>query len=199
MENKLLLVVGESGSGKTALTEAVAEKYGLTCISSYTTRPPRVENETGHIFVKNDWKMKLSAFNKKHGLGFLKPFCYNLIDGAFVKFHKNYYFATIEQLKESDFYVIDPPSAVKLKKNLEGIIDCQIIHIKSNVSNRCDRIMARGETRNQALNRIAHDVAYFRDINCDYHVNNDSSFESAVKQLEMITLFTGIIEEDNIK
>ena len=54
--NNIFLIVGCSGSGKTTITEQLEQKYGLKSIQSYTTRPPRYDGETGHIFISNEEK-----------------------------------------------------------------------------------------------------------------------------------------------
>ena len=54
MGNCIFLIVGCSGSGKTTITEQLEQKYGLKAIQSYTTRQPRYDGETGHIFVSDE-------------------------------------------------------------------------------------------------------------------------------------------------
>ena len=53
------LIVGQSGSGKTTIVNTLEEKYGLKSIQSYTTRPKRSENETGHTFISDEEYDKL--------------------------------------------------------------------------------------------------------------------------------------------
>ena len=54
MKDKIICIVGRSGSGKTTAAEYLEELYGLKSIQSYTTRPKRKPNETGHTFVTED-------------------------------------------------------------------------------------------------------------------------------------------------
>ena len=51
MNETIFLIIGESGSGKTTLVSSLEKQKNLKSIQSYTTRPPRYENEYGHIFV----------------------------------------------------------------------------------------------------------------------------------------------------
>ena len=44
-------IAGPSGSGKTTIAEELKKRYGMKVLESYTTRAPRYEGETGHIFV----------------------------------------------------------------------------------------------------------------------------------------------------
>ena len=94
-------LVGESGSGKTTIADMLAEKYNLSVLKSYTTRPPRV-NDDSHIFVS------IEEFNKLE----------NKI--AYTEFNGNYYCATADQLDNSDIYVIDPDGIKYLKEHYHG-------------------------------------------------------------------------------
>ena len=99
MNKPLFLFVGPSGSGKTAVAEYLESTQGYKSVQSYTTRSPRYENETGHIFVSND------EFDKLQDLV------------AYTEYNGNKYCATSEQVDEADIYVIDVPGVeVFLKK-----------------------------------------------------------------------------------
>lgn len=50
-EKPLLCVLGASGSGKSTICLELEQKYNLKQIPSYTTRKPRSENKSGHIFL----------------------------------------------------------------------------------------------------------------------------------------------------
>ena len=43
--DKKLLIVGRSSSGKTSIASAACDRLGLKLVKSYTTRPPRNEEE----------------------------------------------------------------------------------------------------------------------------------------------------------
>lgn len=47
----LVIIMGRSGAGKTSVANAMRDAYGWTQIESYTTRPRRSEDETGHHFI----------------------------------------------------------------------------------------------------------------------------------------------------
>ena len=47
----LVIIIGRSGAGKTSVANAMRDAYGWTQIESYTTRPRRSEDETGHHFI----------------------------------------------------------------------------------------------------------------------------------------------------
>ena len=46
-KRKCICIVGKSGTGKSTLVNKLKFKYNLTSVESYTTRPPRYENEQG--------------------------------------------------------------------------------------------------------------------------------------------------------
>ena len=70
MYKNLYLIVGASGSGKTTVANALEEKYGYKQFQSYTTRPMRTENETGHTFVNDAFFDQLTNFIGYTSIGF---------------------------------------------------------------------------------------------------------------------------------
>lgn len=111
----VFFIVGRTASGKDSLTNAVAQDLNMKVLKSYATRPMRKDDPKdveSHIFIKpkevKQYKSKILAYTK---IG---------------KFE---YFSTIDQLKESDFYIIDPNGIDFIKKqNIDGIRMC-IIYI----------------------------------------------------------------------
>ena len=91
MENDKLkiLIVGRSGTGKDYLAKQLAEK-GLKQVKSYTTRPKRSEDEDTHIFVTKEEAALLTDRVAETRIGEYE------------------YFATREQVEESDIYIVDP-------------------------------------------------------------------------------------------
>lgn len=52
---KILLLCGESGTGKTRISEMLGEDNCIyNVIYSYTDRPMREKNESGHIFIDKE-------------------------------------------------------------------------------------------------------------------------------------------------
>ncbi|NLA81193.1 MAG: hypothetical protein GX853_10710 [Chloroflexi bacterium] len=47
----IICLVGESGSGKTTIGEYMEGEHGIHMIQSYTDRPKRYPDETGHTFI----------------------------------------------------------------------------------------------------------------------------------------------------
>ncbi len=138
----IYLIVGKSGSGKTTLVEAL-KKYGYSSIESYTTRPKRFENETGHTFVTEE------EFDQ------LKDMC------AYVKYNGYRYCATSEQVNNSTLYVIDPDGIEYFKKHYTGNKKVCIIYIDCPWYTRLHRMLKRGDGLKQALNKISIDSQVF--------------------------------------
>ena len=153
MGNCIFLIVGCSGSGKTTITEQLEQKYGLKSIQSYTTRPKRYEDESGHTFVSDE------EFDK-------------LTDRVgYTEFAGNRYCATAEQVENNDLYIIDPKGIDFFMKSYKGSKTPKIIFISSNLTTRYERMVERAETKGEShqeaiessLTRIANDASEFYD------------------------------------
>lgn len=140
MNKPLFLFVGKSASGKTTIANMLAEKHGYIQVESYTTRKPRFDNETGHIFVTNE------EFNC---LGDLAAYTY---------YNGNHYGTTFEQLETSDIYVIDVPGIEslleKLKDNQRPIC---ILYFETSTYNRILRMIDRGDSDSAIISRLLQD------------------------------------------
>ena len=153
MGNCIFLIVGCSGSGKTTITEQLEQKYGLKSIQSYTTRPKRYEDESGHIFVSDEEFDKLTDMV------------------AYTEFAGNRYCAIAEQVENNDLYIIDPKGVDFFMKAYKGSKTPKIIFISSNLTTRYERMVGRAETKGKShqeaiessLTRIVNDASEFYD------------------------------------
>lgn len=102
-KNDITLIVGRSGTGKSTLEEKLCRDYNLKSIKSYSTRPKRSPNENSHIFINP------SDVDK-----YPNKIATTTING-------NFYFATKEQLDESQLYVIDPIGLYELSNNFPDL------------------------------------------------------------------------------
>lgn len=88
-----VIICGRVASGKSLLADLLEDK-GLTVAESYTTRPPRFENETGHIFISREIAEKMKSENPD--------------DICLETEHNGYdYFMTRDEIYNSDIIILD--------------------------------------------------------------------------------------------
>lgn len=180
MGNCIFLIVGCSGSGKTTITEQLEQKYGLKSIQSYTTRQPRYNGETGHIFISDEEFDKLTDMV------------------AYTEFAGNRYCATAEQVENNDLYIIDPKGVDFFMKSYKGSKTPKVIFISSDMTTRYERMKSRAEENGSeymdavksSLERITNDVVDFYDyihgqtqIDYTFKNNADDKLEDVVDRI----------------
>lgn len=145
----IILLVGESGSGKSTIEKRLAENYGLKLLKSYTTRDKRTPTEDTHVFIDK------YIFEKGVDLaGGIDEFKEQTV--AYTFFDDNHYYATQEQVEQSDIYTIDPDGVEWFKSHYTGEKNAIVIYICTNEHIRYARMCAdRGEKA--AQERINHD------------------------------------------
>lgn len=118
--HSLLCLIGKTASGKSTLADMLEAKEGYTSIVSYATRPPRSENEKGHIFVNDDVYNSMKATNSVAVETQIGPYKY---------------WTTLDQLYENDIYVVDPIGYAQLVA-----LDAPDLHVFSVYVNTPDAI-----------------------------------------------------------
>jgi guanylate kinase len=121
-----ILILGRSGTGKTTIAQELVNHLGYTQVKSYTTRPPRYEGEDSYIFLTQEEADKIG----------------NRIAPA--KIGPYEYFATTEQVKDSDIYIIEPVGMLEL---LETMPDTPFLVVNVSTASRI--------RRERAVNRVA--------------------------------------------
>lgn len=111
----IFLIAGESASGKDTFVHKICEECGYSQLVSYTTRPRRDEEGETHVFISNEE---------------VEQYQDSII--AYTEIGNYKYFSTIEQLYESDFYVIDPKGIAYLKNKIDAP-DIRFVTIYINV------------------------------------------------------------------
>lgn len=152
----IYLITGMSASGKTSIANELEDTYGLKQIQSYTTRPKRYENETGHIFVSNEEFDKLTDFV------------------GYTEYHGHRYAATAQQVEENDLYVINPDGIEYFKKNYKGSKGYKVIFIKASAYTCMNRMQSRGGmVFSQILDRIKDDLVALKAVKSDIFIENE--------------------------
>ena len=174
----VFLVIGRSGSGKDTLVNYMCQKYGLKKLKSYTTRPPRQNEEDTHIFISPEDVQKYQD---------------DII--AYTKIGEFEYFATKSQLKDINFYIIDPKGVQDLENipNLKEEYSFIKLLIYLPEKERKKRIALRGDSEEAFLKRQEGEKQQFDNFELqtdlfDYAICNMDLIE-AQKELEHIVQF----------
>lgn len=174
----VFLVIGRSGCGKDTLVNYMCQKYGLKKLKSYTTRPPRQNEEDTHIFISPEDVQKYQD---------------DII--AYTKIGEFEYFATKSQLKDINFYIIDPKGVQDLENipNLKEEFSFIKLFIYLPEKERKKRIALRGDSEEAFLKRQEGEKQQFDNFEFktdlfDYAICNMDLIE-AQKELEHIVQF----------
>lgn len=157
MSKKIYLIVGASGSGKDTTVDCLCKVLGKTKVISRTTRKPRYEGEKTHIFITNEQADK--EFDNSV---------------ARTIFNGNRYYATKEDVLNSDFYIIDPYGVRTMDRK---DLDIEVCYLKIRFITRAWRMFKRGDKLKSILSRLINDHREFKNFEKESDVvfrdNND--------------------------
>ena len=139
MNNPLYLFIGKSASGKTTVAEVLEREHGFTSLQSYTTRPKRYDNETGHTFIDND------AFDKLE----------NII--AYTEYNKYRYCCIKDQIDNASIYVIDVPGVETLLEKYETDRPIVVVYFDASIRTRIGRMIDRHDSDMAIVSRLYND------------------------------------------
>lgn len=176
MTKTLYCILGRTASGKSFIAGKMSERFGLTQVKSYTTRPPRKsEIESGksdHIFISKEEMEKM-----RNDMA------------AYTKIGEAEYCTTFSVLERSDIYVIDPRGLKELKEKIKETgkdYKTIAIYVCAPKELRKKRYEARGgrdfEERNAAED--GQFLEYEREGRPDVVVENDEDAEKALEKIE---------------
>ena len=176
-KHTLLCIMGESACGKDTLVNQLCERNNYSKLISYTTRPRRDNEGNTHIFVDEDIYFRMRE------------------DGqiaAYTNINNVHYWSTIEQICESDIYIIDPLGVQALKQL--NIPNLRLVTIYINVPEniRKERAIQRGDDMTIYRSRCLSERDQFRqlkrDANFDYAISNSD----AIKTYSIIKWITNV-------
>lgn len=179
-EHVLMCVMAESAAGKDRLVNELCNRNNLTQLISYTTRARRANEDDTHIFVDEETYQQMKDDNNIAA--------YTYING-------NHYWSTINQLYESDFYVIDPRGVESLKALILPNLHLVTVYVNVPEDVRKERAKLRGDDMNVYRNRCLSEREQFRDMkknmNVDYVVPN-VDFAKSYSVLKWIATVEGV-------
>lgn len=184
---KITLIVGESASGKSTIIDKICEKYGLKSIQSYTTRKQRCEGEQGHIFVnKEDYVFFDDGITHIMKIFDIDNNKFEEIDiVAYTYFNGNHYWADMQQVQSSNFYVIDRDGVNYFKSKVGDEVDFQVIYIKAPLFRRIYRILKRDGFK-KGISRLINDFKMFRGLEYDYKIVN-KDLDKSIEEVYTLT------------
>lgn len=176
MLKNLYLIVGHSGSGKSTVANELSRRYGYITLASYTDRPKRSEDETGHVFVTTE------EFNN---LGEML---------AYTMFNGHQYGATQELVDHSDLYLIDPDGIRFMKERYHSDRPVRIIGLSVPKDELVKRMRARGDSMDMIQSRLKNDDVKFEGMDdlCDVIVRNDNLEDTLETVQALINRYEGI-------
>lgn len=175
---KLFCVVGRTGTGKDSLVDLACSSLGMKKVKSYTTRERRPgEGDDSHVFIK---PVEIDQFKGRMA--------------AYTKIGEVEYFATVEQVLEGDFYVIDPNGLDDFRERWDFNkfpISIVVIYITVPKMTQLSRLLGRGDNAEKSNSRMLAENNQFGEFETkqrmDYTVVN-SDLEQAVLGLQKIVL-----------
>jgi len=157
--------MGPSGCGKSTVVNELI-KRGHKAADSYTTRPKRFHNETGHTYITEEE--------------------YDLLEDivAYTIFNGYRYCVTRQMLNECDLYIVDPAGIKTLREN--GYDNFKVIGLELEPSDCAARMLARGDFGPDILGRLNNDWNMFRDFDdiCDIIIDATKDIFEIVEQIE---------------
>ncbi len=146
--NNLYLICGKSGSGKTYAVEKLYDECGYDILCSYTTRNKRHKNDTDHIYADVSMYYHMKAENQI---------------AAETLYDHHLYWATIDQVNQSDLYVIDV-AGIKSLQQLQLDRPLVVIYLDCPEELRMKRMRLRGDTTKDINKRIEEDATAFDGV-----------------------------------
>lgn len=170
----IFLIAGESSSGKDSLVSKLCNETGLNQLISFSTRPRRDGEGDTHIFITEE------EFGK-----------YKDSIVAYTEINNYKYFCTMQQLYESDCYLIDPIGIRHLKEKVSNT-DIRFITIYINVPFEIRKERALKIRKDDPKVYISrHQSEFDQFLNFKAHANFDYAisnidFDKAYKALKSI-------------
>lgn len=174
---QIICLIGESGSGKSEIANMLKEKAGYDIVQSYTTRKPRHEGETGHIFITREDFLNMNSDNIL----------------AMKNIYGELYFTLKTQFTAPvTIYIVDPSGYDDVLNNIDKSEYKVIgVYIQTDLDTRYDRLKKRDGT-DEAIRRINKDMNLFCMTKCDYMIKNNACDDIGINALRIKCIVEGI-------
>lgn len=158
----MIILVGASASGKTEVAKKLGEIFNVKKVVTHTTRAMRA----GEINGLDYHFVSLEEFMTLKGQG-------HFIETT--KYNDNYYGTSKDEIANDKVLIVDPAGLESFKQLNDPKIISFFMHASRDV--RYERMLMRGDEKNNAKNRIALDDAKFDPKiieGIDFNINSET-------------------------
>lgn len=152
----ILVIIGKTASGKDTIVNKLISTHGFKKIITYTTRPMR-QNEQQNItyrFVSEE------DFHNKVDSGFFAE--WKSYDTEFGVWYYGTAFEDLNNADNSTIIILAPDSYRDIVNRLSN--KPKSVYIYANNSTIKERLISRGDNKDEAQRRIEHDNTDFKGI-----------------------------------
>jgi guanylate kinase len=179
-EEKFLVIIGPSGAGKTSVVKALAARGILQPVPSWTTRPPRPEEQNeqvDHIFISEE------EFSRRSREGFFLeevsmfglPYKYGLPRVDF------------ESVSAIPVLLLRAPLVPLLQKHYSNYLIYQLEDSYTRISERLHERSEQGELQGERLAMYEKEIAMGRKV-ADRVIENRSNLDELTAKVEAYVL-----------
>ena len=184
-EHVVICLMGRTASGKDTLANKLCERTGLRQVVSYTTRERRANEGDTHIFISDE------EYRALEDAGCI---------ATFTQIGEHKYCCTVDQLYESDVYVIDPIGVQHLRELDLPNLRLVTVYVNTPDDVRKERALSkRGDDRLTFMKRDMAERDQFRTMlrnaDFDYSVSN-IEWPKAYSVLRWIATVEGVFKHE---
>lgn len=175
----ILIIIGKTASGKDTILNILTAKHGYKKLTTYTTRPirPNEKQDTTYHFVSED-----DFQNKVENKFFAEWKSYD------TEFGLCYYGTALEDLKNADdktVIILAPDGYRDIVNRLPN--KPKAIYVYANNSTIKERLLKRGDNKDEAQRRLEHDNTDFKGIENEvdkiFYNNNNTNIDDVVDKI----------------